>query len=309
MKKILLSFLFFIFVCIYANAANEAISGWGNTNTSYSTRTNSDGWTATNTALVNVDNTVCPTLNGKTSAIGVLTSPELSGGISSLTLKATNTYKDTKGISLKAEIKQNGAVLASHDFTDASIAQNSIFSQTWDGFNINGEFVIVITNNCPSNKNSNADRVSIISLTWEEGAPVNPNAPESVEISSVIEGSCAQITLSCPTEGAKIFYGFSEDSMDKEYTTPFTVTENCTVYAYAEKDGEKSNVSSYYIDLPYTSFKNVINNSKLTDAVSIVGDFQVIYQNKDKNRLVLTDGESNLLIFKDGSNYSIDYPV
>ena len=280
MKKILLSFLFFIFVCIYANAANEAISGWGSKNSSYSTRTNSDGWTATNAALVDVDNTVCPTLNGKTSAFGVLTSPELSGGISSLTLKATNTYKDTKGISLKAEIKQNGAVLASHDFTDASIAQNSIFSQTWDGFNINGEFVIVITNNCPSNKNSNADRVSIISLTWEEGAAVNPNAPESVEISSVIEGSCAQITLSCPTEGAKIFYGFSEDSMDKEYTAPFTVTENCTVYAYAEKDGEKSNVSSYYIDLPYTSFKKVINNSKLTDAVSIIGDFQVIYQQR-----------------------------
>lgn len=132
---------------------------------------------------------------------------------------------------------------------------------------------------------------------------------QKVEIDYQVVGVEGIVSLTCPTEGSKIFYGFSEDSMDKEYTAPFTVTENCTVYAYAEKDGEKSNVSSYYIDLPYTSFKKVINNSKLTDAVSIIGDFQVIYQNKDKNRLVLTDGESNLLIFKDGSSYSIDYPV
>lgn len=135
------------------------------------------------------------------------------------------------------------------------------------------------------------------------------SAVQKVEIDYQVVGVEGIVSLTCPTEGSKIFYGFSEDSMDKEYTAPFTVTENCTVYAYAEKDGEKSNVSSYYIDLPYTSFKKVINNSKLTDAVSIIGDFQVIYQNKDKNRLVLTDGESNLLIFKDGSSYSIDYPV
>ena len=149
-------------------------------------------------------------------------------------------------------------------------------------------------------------RITNISVKYEYAAQ---SSVESVDISYTLDKANGIVSLTCPTEGSKIFYGFSEDSMDKEYTAPFTVTENCTVYAYAEKDGEKSNVSSYYIDLPYTSFKKVINNSKLTDAVSIIGDFEVIYQNKDKNRLVLTDGESNLLIFKDGSNYSIDYPV
>lgn len=308
MKKFLLSLLCLFCVGIYANAANEAITGWGDKNTSYKDRENTAGWKATNSALVEVDGVVCPTLNGKTSGKGVLTSPELTGGISSLTLKAKNTFSESKGISLKAEIKQDDAVVASHDF----ITSNDEISETWseisvEGNSVEGNYVIVITNNCPSNNSkSNKDRASITSLTWEEA--VSADAPEPVEISCAIDGGTGTVTLSCPTEGATIYYGFSGDEINEEYTDPFTVTESCTIYARAQKGEEKSNISEYYIDLPYLSFKKAIDASELTDYVTIIGDFQVIYQNKDKGRLILTDGTSNLLIYKSGNDYSIDYP-
>lgn len=304
MKKILLSLLCFFCIGIYANAANEAITGWGTKDANYKARENTDGWKATNSALVEVDGVVCPTLNGKTSGKGVLTSPELTGGISSLTLKAKNTFSESKGISLKAEIKQDDAVVASHDF----ITNNDEISETWSEISVEGNYVIVITNNCPSNNSSkNKDRASITSLTWEELA--SPDAPEPVNISCDINGGVGTVTMSCPTDGATIYYGFSGDEINVEYTAPFTVTETCTIYARAHKGEEKSNMSEYYIDLPYTSFKKVIDNSALTDYVTIIGDFQVIYQNKDKGRLILTDGTSNLLIYKSGNDYSIDYPV
>ncbi len=149
-------------------------------------------------------------------------------------------------------------------------------------------------------------RLTHISVTYDYVAVASV---EPVEISCEIVGAEGIVTLACPTEDAEIYYGFSEDSMDKKYTAPFTVNENCTVYAYAVKGEDKSIPQNYYIDLPYTSFKKVIESSQATDYVTAVGNFQVIYQNSDKGRLLLTDGTSNLLIYKSGNNYSIDYPV
>ena len=216
--------------------------------------------------------------------------------------KNTLTISSTEEVVVKKIVFTQASASYAFDGTcsdvDGQISTSSAVT-TWSGETNN----IVFTNTAANNKQWRLTKMSI------EYEYVTNSSVERVDISYSLDKANGIVSLTCPTEGAKIFYGFSEDSMDKDYTDPFTVTENCTVYAYAEKDGEKSNVSSYYIDLPYTSFKKVINNSKLTDAVSIIGDFQVIYQNKDKNRLVLTDGESNLLIFKDGSNYSIDYPV
>ena len=121
------------------------------------------------------------------------------------------------------------------------------------------------------------------------------SAVQKVEIDYQVVGVEGIVSLTCPTEGAKIFYGFSEDSMNKEYIAPFTVTENCTVYAYAEKDGEQSNVNSLAIDLPYTSFKDVLDNASSKEKVTVVGNFQVIRQ--AGQYLMLTDGTSNMLVY------------
>lgn len=296
MKKLLLSLLGVLLTGLSAGAANEAISDWGTkADTNYSSRTNSTNeWSATNCALVSVDGLICPTLNGKTSAIGTLTSPELTDGIGTLSISATNTYSENKGISLKAEIKQNGATVASHDFTISSINKNEVFTDTWTGINVSGNFTIVITNNCPSNSTSNKDRASITSLTWTNYS-YNPNAPEDVEISYDLEGTTANVTLSCVTEGATIYYGFASDDITNEYSAPFAVTENCTVYAFAQKDEENSSITSLPITVPYTSFKKVIDTAANDEELSIIGNFSVLYQSG--SYLILTDGTSNLLVY------------
>ncbi|MDE6717383.1 MAG: chitobiase/beta-hexosaminidase C-terminal domain-containing protein, partial [Muribaculaceae bacterium] len=132
---------------------------------------------------------------------------------------------------------------------------------------------------------------------------------DPVDISYKIEGVEGVVTLSCATEGATIYYGTSEDKMTNVYSAPFKVTENCTIYAYADKNGEKSITKNCEVVLPYTSFKKVIENTSGADQITVVGDFQVIYVNGDKRRLILTDGTSNLLIYKQNTEYSIDYAV
>lgn len=299
MKKLLLSLLGVFLTGLSATAENQAITGWGSKNNSYGTYTSENQWVAANSCLVEFNSTVCPTLNGKTTAVGTLTSPKLSGGIGSLTIQAANTYSESKGISLKAEIKQGETTVASQNFTVASIDQKTESTfEPWNNINIAGDFTIVITNLSPSNSTSNKDRASITTLTWTN-YEVNPNAPKDVEMSYALNEATAKVTLSCETEGATIFYGFSNDEITTEYTAPFDVTENCTVYAFAQKGEDKGNTTSLDIVVPYTSFRDVVTKAQDGEELSVIGNFSVIYKatvGKTTN-VILTDGVSNLLIF------------
>lgn len=134
--------------------------------------------------------------------------------------------------------------------------------------------------------------ITSMSITYEYTLQT---AVDPVEISYELEGAEGIVTLSCPTENATIFYGFAEDEMTNEYTESFTVTENCTVYAYAKVGEEKSITKSLDIKLPYTNFKDVIAKAKNGDEVYIVGNFLPIYQTG--NYLILTDGISNILVY------------
>ncbi len=313
MKKLLLSLLGVLLTGLSANAENQAITGWGTTaQTSYKTYTSDDNWTAKNSALINVNGTICPTLNGKTSAIGTLTSPTLEGGIGSLSLQAYNNYSEKNGISLKAEIQQDGKTIASHDFTDKSLAQSTESSfEPWNNINISGDFTIVITNNCPTNKTSNADRASITTLTWTN-YEINPNAPQDVELSYELNGAIANVTLSCATEGATIYYGFSNNEITNEYTATFPVTENCTVYAFAQKGDEKGNTTSMDIVVPYTSFRDVVTKAQNEEELTIIGDFSVLYANQYSSSIynvILTDGTSNLFIYNVSENIEVGTKV
>ena len=116
-----------------------------------------------------------------------------------------------------------------------------------------------------------------------------------VDINYVLDGAKANVTLSTETEGAEIFYGFAFDDIATPYTAPFTVTEDCTIYAYAAKDGEKSATSMLAIELPYSSFKEVLDKASSKEKVTVVGNFQVIRQ--AGQYLMLTDGTSNMLVY------------
>ena len=62
------------------------------------------------------------------------------------------------------------------------------------------------------------------------------------------------VRLTCATEGAAIFFGFDQETFSA-YTEPIEIRENCTIYAYAEKNGTKSPTQAF----PYTVYTDVLN--------------------------------------------------
>ncbi len=133
----------------------------------YTNRSSEDGWTATgaNTGSCNGQSAIL--LNGKTTAVGSITSATLTDGIQKLTFNYGLPYGETKGVSITIQIKQNGVIVASETLTDESNTQNNTRTFTWEiEEEIKGDFVIVITNNSPSNSTSNKDRYAIWNIEW-----------------------------------------------------------------------------------------------------------------------------------------------
>lgn len=133
-------------------------------------------------------------------------------------------------------------------------------------------------------------------------------AIEDVEISYTVQAdNTALVTMSCPTVGAEIYYGFDGESFTETYAAPFTLSETCTVYARAEKGEDKSNVKSLKIALPFTSFKEAIANGVTGEEITIAGNFAVLTQ--APNYLLLTDGTSNILVYGSQPTYAAETAI
>ena len=106
-------------------------------------------------------------INGKTSASGVLESPELAGGCGVLSFNYGNMFSEANGVSFKVEVIQNGSVVKELTFTkdSASVPQKTKLEGSLE-VNVSGTFKLKFTNLCPTNSTSNKDRVSIWNLTW-----------------------------------------------------------------------------------------------------------------------------------------------
>lgn len=144
----------------------------------YNTMTSATGWVAANAQLLRGGDTdaspifkvfgdasvyaVC--LNGKTSAIGTLTSPTLKGGIGTLKFDYCQPFSDNK-CKLTINIKQNGSVVASDVLENNGMTKLQKYEYSHD-FNVSGDFVIEIVNAGPSASTSNKDRTAIWNLTW-----------------------------------------------------------------------------------------------------------------------------------------------
>ncbi len=105
-------------------------------------------------------------LNGRTNQIGKLTSPMLTGGLKTLSFDYCQPFTDNK-CKLTINIKQNGAVVASDILEHNNMTKLEKYSYSHD-FNISGDFVIEIVNDCPSASEKNKDRTAIWNLTWSK---------------------------------------------------------------------------------------------------------------------------------------------
>lgn len=104
-------------------------------------------------------------INGKTSAVGSITSPVLTTGCGTLSLNYGGAFSEGKGISFKIEIMQNGAAVQTYEVKEASYTKFKAHEWSQE-INVAGEFQIVITNNHPSNNTGNKDRYTIWNIEW-----------------------------------------------------------------------------------------------------------------------------------------------
>lgn len=144
----------------------------------YGTYSSATGWTAANALVLQGGaadanpvftvfgdaSTFAVCLNGKSTAIGTLTSPTLAGGIGTLSFDYCQPFSDTK-CSFTVNIKQNGAVVASDVVTNDGMTKLTKYSYS-HAFNVKGSYVIEIVNNAPSASTSNKDRVAIWNMSW-----------------------------------------------------------------------------------------------------------------------------------------------
>lgn len=168
MKKLLLFLTLFIPLIGFAQNSAD-LEKMGSANTSYTTRTSTNGWKATNACLISVDNIVAPTLNGKVGSLGTISSPDtpLTGGVGKISFKYAYTYSEGKNISARIDILQNNIVVATETLSRDDATQNQIYTYESKDFNVDGNFKILITNLGPAkNSSSNKDRLSIWNLTW-----------------------------------------------------------------------------------------------------------------------------------------------
>ncbi|MBR5133477.1 MAG: starch-binding protein [Alistipes sp.] len=148
------------------------------TNTSYVTGKTTAGWNYTNCAIFkggtsdnspafkmigeNSNRALC--MNGKTSAVGTITSPVFSTGCGTLKFNYGLPFSDTM-IKFRVDIKQNGSVV--HTFTvDVASATKLVKYSHEEEINVAGEFQIVFTNLSPSASTSNKDRTAIWDVEW-----------------------------------------------------------------------------------------------------------------------------------------------
>ena len=150
-------------------------------NSSYLARTSTAGWVGENCAVqaggAADANPVFPSIlgssedarawviNGKTSAVGKITSPVITTGCGTLTFNYAMAFSENNGFNFTVDILQNGVVVKSFDVVDADNTKFAVKTFNED-VNVAGDFQIVITNNCPSATNGNKDRYSIWDVMW-----------------------------------------------------------------------------------------------------------------------------------------------
>ncbi len=309
MKKILLSSLLLV-GAMSMSAQNSADFNTLSENTSYGSYKTTNGWQLTNCACITSglpseapQGTVAPTLNGKTSAVGSITSPTLEGGIGTLSFDYTNTFSESNGVSLQIDIQQNGNTVKSEVLTNTSVAQNTLYSFTSQAFDVEGDFTILIKNLSPSKSTKNKDRVSIWNLTWTsfgEGPAVATPTFEMVE-----QGEGFVVKISCATEGAEIRYTDDETTPTATstlYTAPIECWMATTYKAIAIKDGETSNVATFAANPPY-----------VLDGFTNLYDFMESMEPNQKVPVIINGGmtvihqSGNYLFLKAGSSFMASY--
>ncbi|MDO4510334.1 MAG: DUF5689 domain-containing protein [Bacteroidales bacterium] len=159
----------------------------GTATATYGNYTTKAGWKATNASILKggaadanpvftfigfktgstTDYAMACNLSGKTSGVGTLVSPEIEGGLGTLSFNYGYAYTESNGVSFRVDIKQGGTVVKSFDVTKKDAVKYTAY-EFKEEVNLKGAFTIEVTNLCPSKSTSNKDRVALWNMTWTQ---------------------------------------------------------------------------------------------------------------------------------------------
>lgn len=201
--------------------------------------------------------------------------------------------------------------VANASITDIDITTNG--SYAWGKVTIGGKVADGVTANSDT-KDTNNKKWSFTGET-PEITLVNGNTAQvrlaSIKINyTTVEKAVADViistsetlgetfvSLSCPTAGATIYYGYAEDAQTNVYSSRFKVTEKCIVYAHAELNGVsgEQSIKSVTPAIRYTNFKDALSAAD-NSTIWIVGNFSI--SKLKGGNLLLTDGSNYMLLFQ-----------
>ena len=128
-------------------------------------------------------------------------------------------------------IPVNGFTWADHEFRGWSLSASGI--------------VVYSEGDVVSNLTATANGIVILYAVWEEALVPPVITPAD---GAVFYGDSCEVTITCPTTGAAIYYTTNgstpKTSSSYLYTGPFTITDTATIKAVAVKDGQKSGYST-----------------------------------------------------------------
>ena len=101
----------------------------------------------------------------KTSTPGTILSPVIPGGLTKLKFNYGQAYTDTK-LAFVVNLIQNQQIVKTWTVTNDAPEKFKVYTFE-ESANVTGNFTIEIINQCPSQLDSNKDRVSIWNLAWE----------------------------------------------------------------------------------------------------------------------------------------------
>ena len=277
------------------------------TSTSYQTVTSSDGWYCVNAAVNAVASTytigTCDrkyvVINGKTTAVGSITSPDLTGGCGTLSLSYGNVYSESNGVSFKIQVKNlTDEVLYETIVTKANseVTKGETYNFTAD-VNQAGDFKIHIQNLSPSHNTGNKDRLAISCIEWTAyGTPAAVEAPTFTPVAGNYFAA-QTVALASATEGANIYYttdGTTPTIESLIYQGPIAVSENTTIKAIAILGEDESSVATanYVINIPVEvatieAFKAAEHNDNTIYKIN--GDVKVLGQYDNKKYTFIQD--------------------
>ena len=295
------------------NKADLNTMNGGKASSSYADRESANGWTATFSALnqgaanssTNANpvfgflgdaNTFAVTLAGGTDKVGKLTSPLLKGGLSKLTFNYTNLFTDTK-FSITVNIKDaSGKVLKSEVVSYDNPNKVKYEVRTYElEFEVKGDFVIEIVNNCPNGLKGNKDRATIWNIEWVSSAEEEKSEELTVTFDNTEKRTSVDADQQTWEENGVKFVvnkNTSTSAINSNYFNPIRIYKNHEFVISSEKAFSTVKVVVYYNNGAST-YIDAFSKITLPEGVKMTNEsnvFTIVLPTPVKSFSLVSDG-------------------